>query len=116
MKKDKSDYIFNYYLGDEERKLIPFLLSKSIKGVNRIRTLDRVCERFGLTKAYVKNKYCYILDDSQTNLGSKVVPYYKDEMMYGKNTHHYTMESLSKKEIDFYYKYKLKNKAYYEYK
>jgi hypothetical protein len=86
MKKDKSDYIFNYHLGDEDRKLIPYLLSKSI----------------GLTKAYVKNKYCYILDDSQTNLGSKVVPYYKDEMLYGKNTHHYTYAELSKSEKELY--------------
>ena len=102
MKKDKSDYIFNYHLGDEERKLIPFFLSKSIKGVNRIKTLDKVCEKFGLTKAYVKNKYCYILDDSQTNLGLKVVSYYKDEMMYGKNTHHYTYAELSKSEKELY--------------
>ncbi len=102
MKKDKSDYIFNYHLGDEDRKLIPYLLSKSKKGVNRIRTLDRVCERFGLSKAYIKNKYCYILDNSKTNLGSKVVPYYKDEMLYGENTHHYTYAGLSESEKGLY--------------
>ena len=69
---------------------------------NRIRTLDRVCERFGLSKAYIKNKYCYILDGYKTNLGSKVVPYYKDEMLYGENTHHYTYEGLSKSEKELY--------------
>lgn len=102
MKKDKSDYIFNYTLGDKERKLIPFLLSKSKKGKDRIRTLDRVCEKFGLTKSYIKHKYCYILDNSSTNLGSKITPYHINEMNYGKNTHHYTMEDLSPSEIDLY--------------
>mgnify|MGYP003644953753 FL=1 len=102
MKKDKSDYIFNYILGDKERKLIPFLLSKSKKGTDRIRTLDRVCNKFGLSKAYIKNKYCYILDNSPTNLGAKIIPYYIDEMSYGKNTHHYTMDDLSTNEITAY--------------
>lgn len=100
MKKDKSDYIFNYVLGDKERKLVPFLLVKSKIGKDRIRTLDRVCERFGLSKAFIKNKYCYILENERTNLGAKVVPYYEDEDSYGKQNYLYNYKDLSKSEKD----------------
>ena len=104
-----SEQVWTHSLGDKDKITIPLLLLKG-------KTVRQISDKYNLSKTFIRNKFYNILNIREINLGSKVFPYYKDEMMYGKNTHHYTMESLSEKEIDFYYKYKLKNKAYYEYK
>jgi len=102
-----SELVWKHSIGDKDKLTIPLLLLKG-------KTVRQISDKYNLSKTFIRNKFYNILNVREINLGSKVVPYYKDEMMYGKNTHHYTMKSLSEKEIDFYYKYESKHKAYYE--
>lgn len=104
-----SEEKWKYNIGDKDKLIIPLLLLKG-------KTIRQISDKYYLSQKFIRNKFYNILNIREIKLGSKDIPYYKDEMMYGKNTHHYTMKSLSEKEIDFYYKYESKHKAYYEYK
>lgn len=90
-----SEQKWKYNIGDKDKLTIPLLLLKG-------KTIRQISDKYYLSQTFIRNKFYNILNIREIKLGSKDVPYHKDEMMYGKNTHHYTMESLSKKEIDFY--------------
>jgi len=83
-----SEYKYRYKIGDKDKKLIPLLLSQG-KGIRY------VCDKYGLSKRFISNKYYLLLRAKGCNLGAKRVPYYDNENSYGKNTHHYTMDELS---------------------
>lgn len=90
-----SDYKYRYIIGGKDKKLIPLLLSQG-KGVNY------VCNKYGLSKRFITNKYYLLLKSKGCVLGAKKIPYYLNEMDYGKIPS-YKWTDLNKSEINFYH-------------
>ncbi len=90
-----SEQRWKYSIGDKDKMTIPLLLLKG-------KTVRQISDKYNLSQRFIRNKFYNILNIREINLGSKKVPYYKDEMLYGKNTHHYTYAELSESEKKLY--------------
>ena len=102
-----SEQRWKYSIGDKDKITIPLLLLKG-------KTIRQISDKYNLSKTFIRNKFYNILNIREINLGSKKVPYYKNEMDYGSLNVNYNFNDLSLEEIRAYKEYKLKNKAYYE--
>lgn len=90
-----SEQRWKYSIGDKDKMTIPLLLLKG-------KTVRQISDKYNLSQRFIRNKFYNILNIREVNLGSKKVPYYKDEMLYGENTHHYTYAELSESEKKLY--------------
>lgn len=88
-----SDYKYKHIIRDKDKVLIPFLLAQG-------KSIKYICEKYGLSKRFISNKYYHILNSKKSNLGAKMIPYYEDEDSYGKQNYTYNYEDLSKSEKD----------------
>lgn len=91
-------YKYEHILGDDEKSRILKLVLRGTKP-------SLIADWYGLTKQFIKVKFEKEINAKGIDIGSKQIPYYTDEMMYGNNTHKYKYEELSSAEIRAYQKY-----------
>lgn len=102
-----SEQRWKYSIGDKDKITIPLLLLKG-------KTIRQISDKYNLSKTFIRNKFYNILNIREINLGSKKVPYYKNEMDYGSLKLDYKFNDFSLNEIKAYKEYEQKNKLYYE--
>lgn len=90
------EYKFNNILGDEEKRLILKLVFSGFRP-------KYIAKRFGLTWEFIEREYHKQYKAIGIHFDSKKTPYYDNENSYGKNTHHYTTDSLSQDEVEIFY-------------
>ena len=83
-----SEYKYQHVMRGKDKALIPLLLYKG-------KSVSYIAERFGLSKRFVKHFMLEYNNRQVARLGNKDSAYYDNENSYGKNTHHYTINSLS---------------------
>ena len=94
---DTSEYKFNNILEDEDKQYILKLVYSGFRP-------KYIAKRFGLTWEFIERQYHREYKEViGIHFDSKTVPYYDNENSYGKNTHHYTIDSLSQDEVEIFY-------------
>jgi hypothetical protein len=96
-----SQYKYDNLLGDREKNLISILLNKG-------KTLEYISNRFGLSKKFIRTNLCNPHMVYSICFSSKKIPYYDDEMNYGKLQLNYSFDELNNNEIEAYNNYQLK--------
>lgn len=95
------EYKYQHILEEEDRNQILKLVLRGTKP-------ELIAEWHGLTKQFIKVKFENEINAKGIDIGSKQIPYYTDEMMYGNNTHKYTIEDLNSNELKAYNEYEQK--------
>ena len=87
---------------DRDKLIIPVLIMKG-------KSLKYISNRFGLTQRFLKEKFGrYFMPVSEVTIEGKQIPYYDDEMMYGKIELKYDWSELNYNEKLAWYKYEKK--------
>ncbi len=73
-----SEYKYKHILTNKDRIMIALMIKRDVP-------MRTICERFGLTKQFIKYiEHKLLKSNVPVFLGHKNESYYQDEMMYGK--------------------------------